>query len=196
MTAFRLLARFLTLALALWAHAAAAQLGGAYVGLDAAQGYRLEIAPQGEGFSGVLTEPDGARRAFSADRLDDSAEGVVSLSGGDVLLRIAPEAIGARVVVIPFDGARRLDASRTQSLAFLREGVALPEQPTRFLPAPSGPVRAFDARAFVESYPFWEPLGALWAYEALAPRSRTVIRLFALVQTDLLWKLCQSPQRG
>jgi len=57
-------------------------------------------------------------------------------------------------------------------------------------------VRAFDARAFVESYPFWEPQGALWAYEALEPRHRTVIRLFALVQADLLWKLCQSPQRG
>lgn len=72
----------------------------------------------------------------------------------------------------------------------------MPQQPRRFLPAPTGPVRAFDARAFVESYPFWEPLGALWAYEALEPRHRTVIRLYPLVQTDLLWKLCQSPQRG
>lgn len=196
MTVFRLLARLAALALTLWAQAALAQLDGAYLGLGAAEGWRLEIATEGDAYAVTLTEPDGARRAFGADRLGDGAEGVAMLSSGEALLRIAPQAVGVQVVAIPFDGVRTLDAGRTQTLAFRRADVALPQQPRRFLPAPTGPVRAFDARAFVESYPFWEPQGALWAYEALEPRHRTVVRLFPLVQTDLLWKLCQSPQRG
>ena len=196
MTVFRLLARLTALALTLWAQAALAQLEGAYLGLGAAAGWRLEIAAQGDAYAVALTGPDGERRAFPADRLGDGAEGVATLASGEALVRIAPQAVGVRVVAIPFDGVRTLDAGRTETLAFRREDVALPQQPKRFLPAPTGPVRAFDARAFVESYPFWEPQGALWAYEALEPRHRTVIRLFALVQADLLWKLCQSPQRG
>ena len=196
MTVFRLLARLTALALTLWAQAALAQLEGAYLGLGAAAGWRLEIAAQGDAYAVALTGPDGERRAFPADRLGDGAEGVATLASGEALVRIAPQAVGVRVVAIPFDGVRTLDAGRTETLAFRREDVALPQQPKRFLPAPTGPVRAFDARAFVESYPFWEPQGALWAYEALEPRHSTVIRLFALVQADLLWKLCQSPQRG
>jgi len=196
MTVFRLLARLTALALTLWAQAALAQLEGAYLGLGAAAGWRLEIAAQGDAYAVALTGPDGERRAFPADRLGDGAEGVATLASGEALVRIAPQAVGVRVVAIPFDGVRTLDAGRTETLAFRREDVALPQQPKRFLPAPTGPVRAFDPRAFVESYPFWEPQGALWAYEALEPRHRTVIRLFALVQADLLWKLCQSPQRG
>jgi hypothetical protein len=63
------------------------------------------------------------------------------------------------------------------------------------MPPPTTPPRAIEPRSFVSSYPFWPPLSVAMAYEALEPRFRSVVKLYPLVQADLLWKLCASPQR-
>ena len=177
------------------ATALASDLVGRYRGIDAAAGMRLEIEARGRGFRGVLTEADGAARRFEADDLDGLAEAAVTLSEGRALLRLSPAAAGVSVVVAPFGRDDSYDPSRTRALAFLREGLDAPPAPRRFVPAPTRSGAPVEARAFVDSYPFWEPLGAAWGYEGVEPAKRTVIRLFALVQTDLLWKLCQSPER-
>ncbi|MFN3615228.1 MAG: hypothetical protein ACK4WC_11825 [Rubrimonas sp.] len=183
------------LALTAFAAAAQAQLGGGYFGLDEADGMRLRVERSGGGVRGSIDLGDGTARSFDAQPVGDGAvEAMIPTPEGQLLIRIFPEPIGARVVLAPVaDGV--LDAGRLMSLAFLRDGVALPEMPTRFLPAPAGPVRAFDGAAFVDSYAFWEPLGAAFAYDALEPRMRTIIRLFPTVQTDVLWRLCRSPER-
>ncbi|SEA18880.1 hypothetical protein [Rubrimonas cliftonensis] len=177
------------------APAAAQALQGAYVGLGAADGMRLEIDRDGARFDGALIEADGARRTFEADALGASAETVTAFGGERVYLRVMPEPAGATVVIAPISAEGVLDAGRTRALAFRREGLDAPPQPSRYLPPPTGPTPFFDARAFVDSYPFWPPLSASWAYEAVEPSLRTLIRLYPLVQTDLLWKLCQSPRR-
>lgn len=186
----------LLIAVVLWAPAAVAELAGVYLGVGASAGMRVELSAQGDGFAGVFTDADGVARPFTADRLGEDAETAIELSSGPAFLRISPEPIGARVVIVPFDAEGRLLVAASRAFAFLREGVDAPHLPERFIPAPTGPLRAIEARAFVASYPFWEPLAASWGYAAVEPRLRTVIRLFPLVQTDLLWKLCQNPGRA
>jgi hypothetical protein len=184
------------LAVLLSAQAALAELQGVYLGIGAAAGMRVELSATSDGYSGAFTDVDGVKRPFTAYRLDDTAETTMSLAEGPVFMRVSPEPIGARVVIVPFDAEGRLVVPQTRALAFLREGIDAPAVPERFIPAPTGPVRAMEARAFVSSYPFWEPAAAAWGYAAVEPRFRTVIRLFPLVQTDLLWKLCQGSARA
>ncbi len=191
----RLAALALALAAALAAPATASDLVGRFRGIDAAEGMRLEIEARGRGFRGVLTEVDGAARRFEADSLDGAAEAAVTLNEGRALLRLSPAAAGVSVVIAPFGEDDSFDPGRSRALAFLREGLESPPPPKRFVAAPTRAGAPVEARAFVDSYPFWEPLGAAWGYEGVEPAKRTVIRLFALVQADLLWKLCQSPER-
>jgi hypothetical protein len=178
------------IAAALFALAAAAQLSGGYFGIGAAEGMRLTIEPGGSGARGALTGSDGVRRPFEASRVDDGFEAMLEGPEGRTLIRVLPAAAGARVVLAPVDEAGVMDAGRMAALAFLRDGTELPRQPTRFLPAPTRPVQAFDARSFVDSYPYWEAQGAALAYDAVAPRYRAVIRMFPLVQADILFRLC------
>lgn len=180
---------------ALWAFAAQADLPGAYVGVGEAAGMRLEIVEDSRGLSGTATLGDGVRRAFRAERAGAAAEAAVETEEGSLWLHVAPEAIGVVVTAIPFDGEGALRADRAQALAFVREGVTMPDAPERFLPPPEGPVRVVDARSFVSSYPFWPPMAAAWGWDGVEPRFRSVIRMFPLVQADILWTLCRAPQR-
>lgn len=175
---------------ALWSLAAAAQVEGGFFGIDAAQGMRLELSSEG----GALRLPDGTRFEFRGEVVGGALEATLERPEGPAFLRVTPRPAGVEAVLAPVDAQGLLDVGATQAFAFLRDGTPLPDLPRGFLPAPAAPVRAFDARAFVRSYAFWEPLGAALAYDALEPRMRTVIRLFPIVHTDLLWKLCQSPE--
>ena len=191
----RVMAALLALALGVAATAtAAAELGGRYVGVDAAEGMSIEIAEGGGGFRGSITDKSGRAAPFEAERLQGRAQGVADFGAFRALVSIRPEPIGALAVITPLDAEGRPEVDQTRALPFLREGVERPEAPVRYRPAPERPARAFDARAFAASYPFWPAQGAAYAYEGVEPRLRTVIRLFPLVQTDLLWKLCQAPE--
>jgi hypothetical protein len=188
------------LALAIWlvvlgAVAAWAQVEGRYNGLDAASGMVLTIEESGSRAGGTLTMEDGREIGFRGEVVGETVEATFTDGGVRVYLRAVTEPIGARVVLVPMDEQNQLRVDRTRSYAFLREGVALPERPTRYMPPPTSPPRAIEPRAFVSSYPFWPPLSVAMAYEALEPRFRSVVKLYPLVQADLLWKLCASPQR-
>lgn len=174
---------------------AAAQLSGSYRGVDEAEGMRLELRAAGGGYTGTFVDRTGAARPFSAEAVGGRAEAVVPFEGFNASLVVVPEPIGAQALVTPLDPSGRPLAEEMRALPFLRAGVSLPDSPDRYLPPPGGPVPAMDARGFASSYPFWPPLAAAYGWEGVAPRYRTVIRLFPLVQTDLLWKLCQSPER-
>jgi hypothetical protein len=177
---------------ALTAQAASAQLSGGFFGIGAAQGMRLTIDRNG---GGALVGPDGLSRPFSAERTGDGFEAMLEGPEGRTLMRVTPAKAGAKVVLAPVDDGGALDAGRMTALAFLSDGTELPPQPDRFLPAPTRPVAAFDAQAFVDSYPFWEAEGAAFAFEAVAPKYRTVIRMFPLVHADILFRLCRVDPR-
>ncbi len=182
--------------LGLGAAAGAADLAGRYAGLEDARGMALELRRQGDGYAGTLTTPGDGRQDFAAAAAGEGAEAQVSLGGATAYLRILPEPMGVSVLALPLDARGLPTAEGGRALAFLREGVPLPAPPARWVPPPAGPVRAMDAAGFVSSYPFWPAQSAVRGYEALEPRFRSVIRLFPLLQADLLWKLCASPERS
>jgi hypothetical protein len=190
------LIRLLAVLVALLAAAQApAQVSGGFFGIDAAQGMRLTVEPRGDGARGALTGPDGLARPFEAVRVGEGFEAMLEGPEGRTLLRVLPARAGARVVLAPVGEGGVLDAERMTALAFLRDGTALPPRPERYLPAPVRPVAAFDARAFVDSYPFWEAEGTGFAYQAVEGRYRAVIRMFPLVQADIAMRLCALRDR-
>ncbi len=188
--------RRLALGLALLAAATAARADvfGAWMGLGAAEGARLTLSEARRGVEGALDLGEGPIE-FLGERVGETVEAEIPLAEGRAYLRIAPEAAGLVLTLAPIDAENRLRADRTRAYAFVPEGTPMPEFPARFLPEPAQAPRVIDAEAFVWSYPFWSPLGAALGYEAVAPRYRTVIRLFPAVQADLLAKICRSPER-
>lgn len=189
------LATFLSAVALLLGSAAAADLAGRHVGIGEADGMVLDLKPGGRGLRGALTLPDGVEYAVDAERVGEAAEAALTMPEGPVFLRLTPHPSGLIATLAPLGPGGTIERGAVRAYAFVPEGTPMPDIPTRFLPEPSAPPRAMDAEAFVASYPFWSPLAAAWGYDAVAPRYRTVIRLFPLVQADLLAKICRSPER-
>ncbi|MGF1659289.1 MAG: hypothetical protein ACFCUS_07650 [Rubrimonas sp.] len=175
--------------------AALAQFAGDWRGLGAADGMRMRIDGGGDALRGRFTDVDGAVREFRATRAGDVAEAEVPVEGGRVFLRIRPRGAGLEVALVPLADDGTLDAGAARALAFVPAGTRVPDSPRWYMPPPASPPRAIDPMGFAASYAFWEPDAVAWGYAALAPRYRTVMRLFPLVQADLLWKLCAASQR-
>ncbi len=178
--------------------AARAQFEGAWRGLGEARDMRLRLETDGDTLRGVFTDRDGAARDFEARRVGQVAEAEIAVEGGRVFLRIRPRGAGLEVALAPVgdgeDGAV-LDLRDARALAFIPQDARIPDTPRWYMAPPEAPPRTIDALGFAASYAFWDAQQAAWGYAALAPRWRTVMRLFPLVQADLLWKLCSAPQR-
>jgi hypothetical protein len=188
--------RLLAILCLLVASAARADFPGRYIGVGAADGMRLALsAARGDRLDGEITLSDGVARRFQAEQVGRVVEGALALDGGPLFLQIIEDGPGVAARLTPVDREGRMLLDQAVGYAFVPEGTPIPDLPQRFIPEPSRAIRAIDAEAFVASYPFWSPLGAALGYEAVAERYRTVIRLFPMVQTDLLRKLCQSPER-
>lgn len=186
--------RLLALLLLLLAAAPArAELRGAYFGVDAAAGMRLEFAAAGNGLAAALAWPDGTRTEFAAERTPTGAEAVVATpEGGKALWIATEEALGLSFVMVPLGEGDLPQPAGTVAWLFLREGVAPPPRPARYVLPPEGPGGTIDPRAFVESYSFWPSKNVAWGYEMVRGRYRTLIRLHPVVQADILWKLCRG----
>ncbi len=167
-------------------------LQGGYNGVGEADGARLEVAPEGDGFTGRLRLPGGGSAAFEADRRGELAHAVFDLSGRTVLMEIVPLPYGAEVSLIPFDGEGRLVVAEARLLPFLRDGLDAPEAPEGYVDPPPAGTPNIAANSFLASYAFWRPDGVAAGYEALSPKFQTLMRLFPAVQLDVLWKLCLS----
>lgn len=175
---------------------AAAQivLDGTYDGMAEATGARIEISPDPGGFRGRFRGTDGSVQTFEADRRGDQAETVLDLAAGAVLMQMSPLPYGAEVVFIPFLPDGRLDLDRATLRTFLREGLDLPDVPEGYVDAPRDTRDLIAANSFLVSYEFWRPAGVVNGYLSLAPRFRTLMRLFPAVQLDVIWKLCLAPR--
>lgn len=191
------------LALAVWlagATACAAQGGleGSYFGVDSAEGLRLSIRRDGEGFAGTLTDAAGTSQSFTAEDLEGSARtlAVLDLNGRPAILQISPHPMGVSVAWTPVDPTGAVQLGETMILGFLREGTALPELPEFYVDPPSRPGALVSGNAFLLSYEFWPPDGLVRGYQALPEKYRSLMRMFPLVQLDVIWKLCLSPTGG
>ena len=188
--------RLLVLLSLLVAGAARADLSGRYKGIEQGGGLALELEIDGDAASGAITLGDGVRRPFTGEPVGRGVEAALQGEDGrSMFLQLAPQGAGLLARVAPFDADGRLSAEGARAYAFIPESMPIPDPPARYMDPPEGRPRVIDAEAFIASYPFWPPLAAARGYDAVAPRYRTVIRLFPAVQADLLQKMCQSPER-
>ncbi len=174
--------------------AAQTTLDGTYSGMGPATGAVIEITPDPGGYRGTFTGTDGARQPFEADRHGDQAEAVLDLAGRTVLMQMTPLPFGAEVAFIPFAADGRLEVEGARLDTFLREGLGDGGAPEHFVPAPRDTRRQLGGLSFLASYEFWRPSGVRDGYLSLAPRIRTLMRLFPAVQLDVIWKLCLAPR--
>jgi len=182
---------FLLLGVAPGAHAEA--LTGKFYGVDAAAGASIEMRPDKGGFTGTFFDAKGNSQDFKADNNGGTAEAVLGMDGGTVLMRVVPLPFGAEVTLVPFDANGNLVLQRGSRLNFVRAGLSLPQPGTDFISPPHDDRGRVTANGFLASYQFWDPTGVRNGYLSLADRSRTVIRLFPAVQLDVIWKLCLAP---
>jgi len=172
--------------------AAAEALSGSYVGIDDANGAKIEVEPDPGGYTGTFYDRVGNSQNFEADRAGDVAEAVLDMDGRPVLMRMAPLPYGAEVAIIPFNSEGQLVIDAARVLNFVRQGIDLPEQPEEFVPAPRDDAR-IAGNSFLASYQFWDPVGVRNGYLGLPDRFRTLLRMFPAVQLDVIWKLCLAP---
>lgn len=169
------------------------RLSGTYYGVKDADGARIEIQPDAEGFTGTFHDPGGRSQAFSADRLGEVAQAVLDMGGGAVLMQVSPMPYGAEVVFIPVERNGQLDAARGRVDSFVRRGLSVPEPPEGYLPPPVTGNTRITGNSFLASYQFWSPAGTRNGYLALPDRVRTMMRFFPAVQLDVIFKLCLAP---
>lgn len=170
---------------------------GDYVGLDGAQSMVLAVHPQGASYAVVFRPtPSGQVYNVEAERVGAGVvEGAVEWRGGAGVMRVAARGPGVLMTWAPLGPQGEPDPSRTQSFAFIRRGAQLPALPSR---AASPPRRGekVDPSVFLATYEFWEPAAVEAGYEGLSESDRVLMRLYPLVQTDVLWKMCGAPAGG
>lgn len=168
-------------------------LGGAYFGLDEADGWSLTLNPrEGGGFDGRLVDRGGAEYLFVAGGDSSVAEARVDVSGVRLFMRFSPRPAGLVSFWIPVNEADELNIDEARLYAFLREGVELPQVPQGLATPPATLGEYMEPLAFLHSYEFWQPQEVGRGYANLTERYRALIRLYAHVHADVLWKLCQS----
>lgn len=193
----RLVAILLTLCLLAPGLAAAQdRLSGTYMGVKDAEGARLDIQPAEDGFSGTLYDARGNAQGFRADRVGETAEAIIDMGGGAVLMQVSPMPYGAEVAFVPVEPNGALNAARARVDNFVRPGLEVPDPPAGFLPPPVTPNTRITGNTFLQSYQFWSPSGVSNGYSALPDRVRTLMRFFPAVQLDVIFKLCLAPQGG
>jgi hypothetical protein len=172
----------------------AGSLDGRFLGIGAAEGAAIEIAPDEAGYAGRFEDAGGRSQAFEAEATAQGARTVLDLDSGPAILEITPLPFGLEAVVIPVGADGTIDPAASRVLAFRRDGLEMPAPPENFTPAPRGPdPAAVTGNGFVASYAFWSPTGVRDGYLSLTDRHRRMIRLFSAVQLDVIWKLCLAP---
>ncbi len=171
---------------------ARAELAGTYNGVDAAEGMRLDFEAGGDRPSGVFMDRSGERHPFTADPLETGGETIIDRGGQRLYMLFTEEPLGLTMVVIPMTERDELITNRADAFVFIKQGVAPPPKPARYVPPPQGPGGVIDPQAFVEGYPFWPSVNVGYGYEMVRGRYRTLLRLHPLVVTDMLWKMCRA----
>ena len=171
----------------------AEELNGRYYGVEDAVGASIEIKPDSGGYRGTFFDSRGNSQKFKADRMGDIAEAVLDMGGSTVLMRISPLPFGADVSIVPFDAGGNLITSAGRQLSFVRVGLEMPEPGPDYISPPLDDRGRISANGFLASYEFWDATGVRNGYVSLPDRFRTLIRLFAAVQLDVIWKLCLAP---
>lgn len=181
--------------LALLAAPAQAQqnrLNGTYMGLDAAHGITIRIAPGGRGYQGEITAQSGGTARIDAQDANGAAEGPLSLRGREGIVRLIPKPLGLSMMWMPLGPGGAPVDSEAVLYAFRHQGVSLPTLPPGYVEPPHAGAERVDPIGFLHSYEFWEPNAAALAYDKIDDKYRVIMRTFPVVHGDILWKLCKA----
>lgn len=180
-----LLCLFFICALPLAAKAQA--LEGTYRGLDGATGITIRLSSAGGGYVGEIIAGSGGRADLTATAIPGGARGPLTLKGQSGTVDLLSQPLGLSMVWRPDNGGSEL------VYAFRHERLTLPTKPPGYTdPPPPGATRV-NPISFLTSYEFWEPAQVGRAYDGLDDKYRVLMKAFATVHTDILWKLCLAP---
>lgn len=183
----RFVIAFLGFAFGFMGLAQAQELNGTYRGLDGASGITIQIAPGGSGFTGEIIAQAGGRVALDTQAVPGGARGPLTLQGKPGIVELMARPVGLSMVWRPDSGGTEL------VYAFRHEQLAVPTPPVGYRdPPPPGATRV-NPIDFVNSYEFWEAAQVARAYDGLDDKFRVILKTFAIVHTDILWKLCRAP---
>ncbi len=161
------------------------RMGGTYYGLDEAQGLTIQLQDSGSGATGRISAADGSGQAINGTRQGGSIVTDLIFRGKRGSAKIIPKGLGLGITWTPQDG------SGDVVFAFLRQGLELPAPPPGYAPEPY-PGISVEPHTFLASYEFWSPNAVARIYDSIEEQYRAIIRLFPVVHTDVIWKLCQS----
>jgi len=167
--------------------ATAQDIGGIYRGLDSAEGITIQLSRGGNGFVGEIIAQAGARVSFNAEAVSGGARGPLVLRGEPGIVELQSRPVGLSMVWRPTSGSDEL------VYAFRHERLALPTPPAGYRdPPPPGATRV-NPIDFLNSYEFWDAAQVARTYDGLDDKFRVIMKTFATVHTDILWKLCRAP---
>ncbi len=178
------------------AQRAADPLPGDYVGLDGAQSMVLAVHPRESGGYVIVfrAAPGGEVYNIEAERVaPDAVEGAVEWRGGAGVMRVSARGPGVVMVWAPLGAQGEPDGRAASAFAFVRRGVELPSGPRRAAPRRGEKLTPAE---FLGGYEFWEPAAVEIGYESLSDADRDLMRLYPLVQADVIWKMCGAPAGG
>ncbi len=158
------------------------RLNGAYYGLDEARGLTIQL----NGATGRIGAADGSGQEIQGRMQNGSVITDLIFRGKRGTARLTPKGLGLGFIWTPQDG------SGDVVYAFKRQGLETPPPPVGFIPEPPQGTRYVEPSRFLASYEFWSPDSVASVYDGIEEQYRALIRLFPAVQTDLIWKLCQS----
>lgn len=169
------------------ASAEAQEIGGIYRGLDGAQGITVQLSRGGNGYVGEIISQSGQRVTLNAEAVPGGARGPLTLRGQSGTVELMSRPVGLSMVWRPEFGGEEL------VYAFRHDTLALPTPPAGYKdPPPPGATRV-NPIDFVNSYEFWNAAQVARAYDGLDDKFRVILKSFAIVHTDVLWKLCRAP---
>ncbi len=167
--------------------ATAQELRGIYHGLDGAQGIAVQISPVQSGFIVDIVSGSSGSARFEAQAIPNGVRGPLVLQGQAGTADFIKIPAGLSMVWQPNGGGQEL------VYAFKHQQLALPQLPPGYKnPPPPGADRV-NPVDFLTSYEFWEAAQVARAYDGLDDKYRVIMKSYATVHTDMLWKLCRAP---
>ncbi len=160
---------------------------GVYHGLDGAQGIAVQIVQVEDGYIVDIVSASSGQARFEAEAVPNGVRGPLVLQGKKGIVEFRRIPVGLSMVWRPDAGGDEL------IYAFTNANLELPQLPPGYKdPPPPGATRV-NPVDFLTSYEFWEAAQVARTYDGLDDKYRVIMKSFATVHTDILWKLCRAP---
>jgi len=169
------------------APASAQELRGVFHGLDGAEGIAVQLSPTPSGYVVDVVSRSSGNTRFNAQAIPGGVRGPLTLQGQAGVVEFLEIPVGISMIWRPNNGGNEL------VYAFKNQQLALPQLPPGYKDPPPPGAKRVNPVNFLNSYEFWEAAQVARAYDGLDDKFRVIMKSFATVHTDILWKLCRAP---